>query len=112
MARAMGCSEAFSTAAANRSTSSFSKPTSGCMLLTDMMPVVIVPVLSITMVVIFWVCSSTSGPLISNPIWAPRPVPTSRAVGVASPKAQGQAIISTATAAVNASANPWPNTKA
>ena len=36
------------------------------------------------------------------PSWAPRPVPTIRAVGVASPSAQGQAMISTATAAVNA----------
>ena len=46
--------------------------------------------------------SSTSGPLIKMPSWAPRPVPTSSAVGVASPIAHGQAMISTATAAVNA----------
>ncbi len=36
------------------------------------------------------------------PSWAPRPVPTSSAVGVASPSAHGQAMIRTATAAVNA----------
>ena len=34
------------------------------------------------------------------PSWAARPVPTSSAVGVARPRAQGQAITSTATAAV------------
>ena len=48
------------------------------------------------------VCSSTSGPLIRIPSCAPRPVPTSNAVGVASPSAHGQAMISTATAAVKA----------
>ena len=42
------------------------------------------------------------------PICAPRPVPTMSAVGVASPSAQGQAMISTATAAVNASAADAP----
>ncbi len=47
--------------------------------------------------------SSTSGPLIRMPSWAPRPVPTISAVGVARPSAHGQAMISTATAAVNAS---------
>ena len=38
------------------------------------------------------------------PSWAPRPVPTMIAVGVARPRAHGQAMISTATAAVKASA--------
>ena len=52
--------------------------------------------------------SSTSGPLIKSPSCAPRPVPTKIAVGVASPSAHGQAMISTATAAVNAWATPWP----
>ena len=42
------------------------------------------------------------GPLIRMPSCAPRPVPTSRAVGVARPSAQGHAMISTATAAANA----------
>ena len=42
------------------------------------------------------------GPRIRMPSWAPRPVPTISAVGVASPSAHGQAMISTATAAVNA----------
>jgi hypothetical protein len=42
------------------------------------------------------------------PSWAPRPVPTSSAVGVASPRAQGQAMIRTATAAVKAAVAEWP----
>ena len=67
-----------------------------------MRPSVTVPVLSSTIVVIRRVCSSTSGPLIRIPSCAPRPVPTISAVGVASPSAHGQAMISTATAAVNA----------
>ena len=42
------------------------------------------------------------------PSWAPRPVPTSSAVGVARPSAHGQAMISTATAAVNAAVAAGP----
>ena len=68
-------------------------------------PVVTVPVLSSTTVSTRRVDSSTSGPLIRMPSWAPRPVPTSSAVGVARPRAHGQAMISTATAAVNAAAD-------
>ena len=45
--------------------------------------------------------SSTPASRITMPSWAARPVPTSSAVGVASPRAHGQAITSTATAAVN-----------
>ena len=67
-----------------------------------------VPVLSSTIVSTRRVDSRTSGPLISRPSWAPRPVPTSSAVGVASPSAHGQAMISTATAAVNANVAPSP----
>ena len=76
---------------------------------TRMWPVVTVPVLSSTIVVTRRVCSSTSGPLISTPSWAPRPVPTSSAVGVARPSAHGQATTSTATAAPKASAAPAPS---
>ena len=42
------------------------------------------------------------------PSWAPRPVPTISAVGVASPRAHGHATIRTATAAVNAVAGAAP----
>ena len=71
-------------------------------------PVVTVPVLSSTTVSTVRVDSSTSGPLIRMPSCAPRPVPTSSAVGVASPSAHGQAITRTATAAVNAAATGKP----
>ncbi len=69
------------------------------------------PVLSSTMVSTLRVDSRTSGPLIRMPSWAPRPVPTSSAVGVARPSAHGQAITSTATAAVQAAVtgNPAPS---
>ena len=73
-----------------------------------MTPVVTVPVLSRTTVSTWRVDSSTSGPLMRMPSCAPRPVPTSSAVGVARPSAQGQAITSTETAAVNAAVTPKP----
>ena len=77
------------------------------------LPVVTVPVLSSTIVSTWRVDSSTSGPLISRPSCAPRPVPTISAVGVARPSAHGQAMISTATAAVNANValSPAPSQK-
>ena len=68
---------------------------------------VTVPVLSRTTVSTRRVDSRTSGPLMRMPSWAPRPVPTMSAVGVARPSAHGQAMIRTATAAVNA-ATPSP----
>src|SRR5579872_934070 len=62
------------------------------------LPSVSVPVLSTTMVSTFSMHSKTSADLIKIPIVAPRPTPTDMATGVASPKAQGQAMINTATA--------------
>jgi len=44
--------------------------------------------------------SSASAFLMSTPARAPRPVPTMMDIGVASPSAQGQAMISTATALI------------
>ncbi len=72
-------------------------------------PVVTVPVLSSTTVSTDRVDSSASGPLIRIPSWAPRPVPTINASGVASPRAHGQAMISTAIAAVKAAVGPAPS---
>ncbi len=72
-------------------------------------PVVTVPVLSSTTVSMPRTVSSTCGSLINTPSCAPRPVPTRIAVGVARPSAHGQAMISTATAAVNAAATGWPD---
>ena len=61
-----------------------------------------VPVLSTTTVSTFSSVSSTSAFLISTPSRAPRPTPTMIDMGVARPRAQGQAMISTATALTRA----------
>ena len=102
IACAMGCSEASSTAPAIRSSSSVEVPGSATAVSSAMRPEVTVPVLSNTIVSMRRVRSSASGPVMRMPSCAPRPVPTSSAMGVASPSAHGQAITSTATAAVNA----------
>ena len=107
MARAIGCSDADSTAAARpRIVSSDSRSLfdSGrvTMLSSDILPVVTVPVLSRTIVSIVRVCSSVSADLMTIPSWDARPDPTRRAVGVAKPSAHGQATTSTATPAVKA----------
>ena len=65
-------------------------------------PSVSVPVLSTTSVSTFSRTSSASAFLMSTPAVAPRPVPTMIDIGVASPSAQGQAMISTATALTSA----------
>ena len=101
IAFAIGCSEASSTAPASRSSSPVPVPCATTSV-SVIRPVVTVPVLSSTTVSTRRVFSSTSGPLIRMPSCAPRPVPTRIAVGVARPIAHGQAMISTATAAVNA----------
>ena len=113
MACAIGCSDASSTAPARRSTSRALVAVGDATSTRLMRPVVTVPVLSSTIVSTRRVDSRISGPLISSPSCAPRPVPTSSAVGVASPSAHGQAMISTATAAVNANAasSPAPSQK-
>ncbi len=61
-------------------------------------PLVSVPVLSTISVSTFENRSSASASLISTPAWAPRPVAVMIDIGVASPNAQGQAMISTETA--------------
>ena len=65
------------------------------------LPSVSVPVLSTTSVSTFSMRSSASAFLISTPACAPRPTPTMIDIGVASPSAQGQAMISTLTAATS-----------
>jgi len=57
-------------------------------------PDVRVPVLSKTIVVIELIFSRISAPLIRIPYEAATPVPTMTAVGVANPRAQGQAMTS------------------
>ena len=65
-------------------------------------PSVSVPVLSTTSVSTFSMRSRASASRISTPCCAPRPTPTMMDIGVASPSAQGQAMMSTATAAISA----------
>ena len=69
---------------------------------------VTVPVLSSTTVSMRRADSSTSGPRIRIPSCAPRPVPTSSAIGVARPSAHGHAMISTATAFAKATSARRP----
>ncbi len=68
-------------------------------------PSVSVPVLSTTSVVTFSRISSASALRISTPCSAPRPVPTMIDMGVARPRAHGQAMIKTATAFTSACAS-------
>ncbi len=99
IAFASGCSLMRSTLAARRSTSSASKPGAGTIAVTLGLPSVSVPVLSITSVSTRSMRSSATAFLISTPISAPRPMPTMIDMGVARPSAQGQAMMSTLTAA-------------
>ncbi len=98
IALARGCSLATSTAAARDNNSSCSNPSTGFTMTNAGRPSVSVPVLSTTTVSTFSKVSSASAFFIRTPFCAPFPVPTMIDIGVASPSAQGQAIISTATA--------------
>ena len=73
--------------------------------LTRGLPLVSVPVLSKTTVVIDDIFSRMSPPLIRIPKEAATPVPTMTAVGVASPKAQGHAMTSVEIPKLNANWN-------
>ena len=105
MAEASGCSLRRSRLAASRRTSSAANPAAGTTAVTRGRPSVRVPVLSTTSVSTFSSRSSASAFLISTPDRAPRPTPTMIDIGVASPSAHGQAMISTETAAIMAKAN-------
>ena len=113
MARAIGCSEALFQRTHEPQHLAAVDAVGDATSTSAILPVVTVPVLSSTIVSTLRVDSSTSGPLMSRPSCAPRPVPTMSAVGVASPSAHGQAMISTATAAVNANValSPVPSQK-
>ena len=102
IALATGCSLACSSAPANDNNSDRVTPSAHTTSTNCIIPVVTVPVLSNTTVSTRRVPCNTSAPLMTIPICAARPLPTINAVGVASPKAQGQAMINTATAAVKA----------
>ena len=73
--------------------------------LTSGQPAVRVPVLSKTTVVMPLIRSNTSPPFIRTPNEAAIPVPTMTAVGVARPKAHGQAITSVETPKLKANTN-------
>ena len=75
-------------------------PAAVLMATTLGLPSVSVPVLSTTRVSTFSMRSSASAFLISTPDCAPRPTPTMIDIGVARPRAHGQAMISTDTAAI------------
>ena len=104
IARATGCSDAASSAPTSLHALASSIAEVVVIPAGWSFPVVTVPVLSRTIVSTRLVDSRTSGPRMIIPSCAPRPVPTIRAVGVARPSAQGQAMIRTATAAVKAEA--------
>ena len=97
IASASECSEFFSAEAARRRISASVKPAAGMISVTAGFPRVKVPVLSSSTALILWAFSSVSALRMRIPYSAPLPVPTMIAVGVAKPKAHGQAITSTAT---------------
>ena len=98
IAAASGCSLPRSSEAASRSTSFSSKPVATPSVSNVGRPSVSVPVLSTTSVSTRRSVSMASASRNSTPICAPRPVATITDIGVARPSAQGQAMISTATA--------------
>ena len=87
IARPIGCSEASSRAPASAEHVGLGLAVgAGARRRTAIRPVVTVPVLSSTIVSTRRVDSRICGPLMRMPSWAPRPVPTSSAVGVARPE--------------------------
>jgi len=100
----MGCSLLLSAIAANLK-SSLSSPLRGTKSVTSGFPLVRVPVLSKITAVTFSATSRASAFFIRIPSSAPFPIPTVNAVGVARPKAQGQATTRTAMSVVKAKSN-------
>ena len=114
IAAASGCSEWRSAppARARSSSSVTSDPAAGRTAATSGRPSVTVPVLSNTTVSTRAAVSSALPFRIRIPSRAPRPIPAIRAIGVASPSAQGQATTRTDKENSSASANaafPIPN---
>ena len=67
------------------------------------------PVLSNTTTVSLVAFSSAAAFLNRMPFCAPKPVPTMTAIGVASPRASGQATTNTVIISVTASSRGWPS---
>ena len=104
IAAARGCSLPVSSPAERRSTSSSEIPAAARTVTSRGRPSVSVPVLSTTRVSAFSSLSRAEALRIRTPAAAPRPVATMIEMGVASPRAHGQAMIRTATAATTACA--------
>ena len=105
MASPSGCSLPRSADATKRRSSASPTPSAGRTSVSAGSPRVMVPVLSSMTVSSVCAVSSVSPPLMSTPCSAPLPVPTMMAVGVARPRAQGQAMMSTETKATRAMVN-------
>ena len=95
IARASGCAEPCSSAAAAPSSSGSDTPATWTRSVSRGRPSVIVPVLSSRTSVTRRACSIAPALRKRIPARAPRPVPTRIAVGVARPSAQGQAMMRT-----------------
>ncbi len=93
--RASGCSLLPLERIRERSSSSAATPSAGRMSVTFGSPDVIVPVLSRATISMRPVSSSDAAVLKSMPFFAPSPLPTMMATGVASPSAHGQEMTST-----------------
>ena len=105
MASASGCSEPRSSAAASERMSASVTSPRVIVSVSFGLPIVSVPVLSTIKVSTPAMRSSASASLISTPACAPRPAAVVIEIGVANPRAQGQAMISTETAAAMAKTN-------
>ena len=92
---ARGCSLRLSRVEAKRRSSSSLTPSAGITSVISGVPAVMVPVLSSTTVSTLPAASIETAVLNSIPCFAPMPLPTIIATGVASPRAQGQLITST-----------------
>ena len=103
VASARGCSLIMFRETINCSTrSSEKRPEKVPTAATEGLPSVRVPVLSTTRVSTLFIFSRASASRINTPFWAPFPTPTITDMGVARPRAHGQAMISTAMALTRA----------
>ena len=101
-ARASGCSDLLSSASAEVSSSFSVIPSAGRTSVTFGRPSVTVPVLSSAMIFALPVSSRETAVLNRMPFFAPRPLPTIMATGVARPRAQGQEMTRTEIPRANA----------
>ena len=108
IAFASGCSLFASRESAREKSEAVSKPSAGTVSVTTGSPLVTVPVLSSATILILPVSSSEAAVLKSIPFFAPMPLPTIIATGVASPSAHGQLMTSTEMPRASAYAKSLP----